>query len=107
MPYDAAQAPVIVRRYRDVLFVTLNRPDTRNALAPEVVDELAAAVDAARRDTSLRALVLRGARASSAPAATWATSGRAAAAPGLDDPWPRATACSAISCRPWPNCRCR
>lgn len=87
MPYDAAQAPVIVRRYQDVLFVTLNRPDTRNALAPEVVDELAAAVDAARRDTSLRALVLRGAQGFFCAGGNVGNfQARLAAAPGLDDP---------------------
>ncbi|MGC3983377.1 MAG: enoyl-CoA hydratase-related protein [Pseudorhodoferax sp.] len=54
-------APVLLQRVDGVLFATLNRPATRNALAPELVDALAAAVDQAGTDLSVRALVLRGA----------------------------------------------
>ncbi|WP_439685831.1 Enoyl-CoA hydratase [Cupriavidus oxalaticus] len=53
--------PVIVRRAGGVLFATLNIPATRNALAPEVVAALAAAVEQAETDAEVRALVLRGA----------------------------------------------
>ncbi len=57
----ASCAPaVLVRRHQDVLFVTLNRPDTRNALAPEVVAQLDQAVAQAALDESVRAIVLRG-----------------------------------------------
>lgn len=52
---------IVVRRHKDVLFVTLNRPQTRNALAPEMVAELAHVIDMAKTDGTLRALVLRGA----------------------------------------------
>ncbi|GAB7547838.1 enoyl-CoA hydratase/isomerase family protein [Cupriavidus sp. 8B] len=52
---------VIVREVHGVLFVTLNVPATRNALAPEVVAALARAVERAEADTTVRALVLRGA----------------------------------------------
>ena len=53
---------ILLRRENDVLFVTLNRPETRNALAPEMVAELARALALAEGDDSVRALVLRGAR---------------------------------------------
>lgn len=48
---------ILLRRRQDVLFVTLNRPETRNALAPEVVAELARAVELAAGDAAVRALV--------------------------------------------------
>lgn len=54
-------AHLLVRREADVLFVTLNHPETRNALLPETVAELARALALAERDDDLRALVLRGA----------------------------------------------
>lgn len=53
---------ILLRRTHDVLFATLNRPETRNALAPEVVAELAQAVGMAETDPTVRALVLRGAQ---------------------------------------------
>uniref|UniRef100_UPI0025DBE8F6 enoyl-CoA hydratase-related protein n=1 Tax=Tibeticola sp. TaxID=2005368 RepID=UPI0025DBE8F6 len=53
--------PVLLRREHDVLFATLNRPETRNALAPEVVAALMQAVAQAESDAAVRALVLRGA----------------------------------------------
>ncbi|WP_420991548.1 enoyl-CoA hydratase/isomerase family protein [Cupriavidus sp. 30B13] len=52
---------VIVREVQGVLFATLNAPSTRNALAPEVVAALDAAVARAEADGAVRALVLRGA----------------------------------------------
>lgn len=52
---------VIVRDAQGVMFVTLNVPATRNALAPEVVAALARAVERAETDATVRALVLRGA----------------------------------------------
>ncbi|MDM0018471.1 enoyl-CoA hydratase/isomerase family protein [Variovorax saccharolyticus] len=51
---------IVLRRRQDVLFATLNRPETRNALAPEVVAELARVLDLAEADDAIRALVLRG-----------------------------------------------
>jgi len=51
---------LIVRREHDMLFATLNRPETRNALAPEVVAELTQVVALAESDAAVRALVLRG-----------------------------------------------
>lgn len=43
------------------LHITLNRPDSRNAMSLAMVDELLAVFDAVEADTALRALVLRGA----------------------------------------------
>jgi len=43
------------------LFLTLDDAATRNALSPQMVEELRAAVDAAAADATLRAVVLRGA----------------------------------------------
>jgi isohexenylglutaconyl-CoA hydratase len=43
------------------LFLTLDDAPTRNALSPEMVQELKVAVDAAASDSTLRAVVLRGA----------------------------------------------
>jgi len=43
------------------LFLTLDDAATRNALSPEMVEELQVAVDAAAADATLRAVVLRGA----------------------------------------------
>jgi len=57
----SAGAPVLLRRAHGVLLATLNRPETRNALAPEVVAALAQAVAEAESDRGVRALVLRGA----------------------------------------------
>lgn len=51
---------LLVTRLQDVLFLTLNCPATRNALAPELVAELAQAIASAQGDTRLRAIVLRG-----------------------------------------------
>src|SRR5690606_42093669 len=44
-----------------VLHITLNRPDSRNAMSLAMVHELRAVLESVRHDTSVRALVLRGA----------------------------------------------
>ncbi|HEY7065007.1 MAG TPA: enoyl-CoA hydratase/isomerase family protein [Chloroflexota bacterium] len=41
--------------------ITLNRPERRNALNPEMVDEVVAALEQVRADTALRAVITRGA----------------------------------------------
>ncbi len=46
--------------HRDIWFVTLSRPETRNALAPEMVAELTRVLELAEADAGVRALVLRG-----------------------------------------------
>lgn len=50
-----------LERRGSVLHVTLNRPDTRNAMDGAMVAELLAVTQAVRGDRSLRTLVLRGA----------------------------------------------
>ena len=49
------------QRQGGFLFLTLDDAATRNALSPEMVEQLQAAVDAAAADATLRAVVLRGA----------------------------------------------
>jgi isohexenylglutaconyl-CoA hydratase len=44
-----------------VLYVTLNRPERRNAMSPRMVDELVAVFATLAGDVELRAIVLRGA----------------------------------------------
>jgi isohexenylglutaconyl-CoA hydratase len=48
-------------REDSTLRVTINRPETRNALTAEVVEELTSVADAADADTTLRTIILRGA----------------------------------------------
>lgn len=43
------------------LYVTINRPDVKNAINHEVVEELTAVCNAIRNDRSIRAVVMRGA----------------------------------------------
>ena len=44
-----------------VLHVTLNRPDSRNAMSLAMVGELRAVLDSVRANAEVRAIVLRGA----------------------------------------------
>jgi enoyl-CoA hydratase len=57
MPSDA----VLVERDDGVVALTLNRPDTRNAMNVEITDAFSAAVDSLREDPTVRALVVTGA----------------------------------------------
>jgi len=52
--------PILTSRFKDVLFVTLNRPATRHALAADMVQGLESIAQAAHSDSTLRAIVLRG-----------------------------------------------
>lgn len=52
---------VVHRTADQVMYVTLDGPDTMNSLTPVVIDGLNAALDAAEADTSLRAVVVTGA----------------------------------------------
>jgi isohexenylglutaconyl-CoA hydratase len=52
---------LLLRRDGGVVHVTLNRPDTRNALSHEMVEAIDAVFDAVRDDRSVRVIVLRGA----------------------------------------------
>jgi len=51
---------IIVERRDAVGLITLNRPDALNALNPELIDELARAVDELEADDAIGALVLTG-----------------------------------------------
>lgn len=55
--------PALLLTERDgaVLTLTLNRPERKNALTVALLEELCAALEVAARDTSTRALILRGA----------------------------------------------
>jgi len=56
-----AEALLLSERRGTTLLLTLNRPGARNALGPELVEALTAAVREAGSDPSVRALVLAGA----------------------------------------------
>ena len=53
--------PLRVERRDRVAILTLDDPDRRNALSPELVDEIVAAVAACEGDESVGALVVTGA----------------------------------------------
>lgn len=52
---------LLLERGGSTLRITINRPETRNALTAEVVQELTAVADHAAADATLRTVVLRGA----------------------------------------------
>ena len=56
-----ADKPVLVERDGGVVTLTLNRPDIRNAMDPQLTEQFSAAVDALRGDSELRAVVVTGA----------------------------------------------
>ena len=61
----AAELPtfetLLLERKRDILFVWLNRPETRNALGKAMVRDLTAVADLLAADADIRAAVIRGA----------------------------------------------
>lgn len=61
---------VTVRRAGAVLYLTLNRPQARNAMSMAMVLALREALAAAEADGTLRVVVLRGAGGISAPVPT-------------------------------------
>ncbi len=52
---------LLTHRDGNVLVATMNRPDARNALNPELIDQLSAALRDADADPAVRAIVLTGA----------------------------------------------
>lgn len=52
---------LIHRQEGPVMVLTMNRPETMNALTPQLAEAITAALDEARTDTSVRAVVLTGA----------------------------------------------
>jgi methylglutaconyl-CoA hydratase len=57
----ADNAAVLVRREAGVVTLTLNRPDQRNALDPDLAEALTVAVEAASADPEVRVVVVTGA----------------------------------------------
>ena len=57
----SAFATILFERDGPIAWITLNRPEVRNAYNTEMRDDLYAALSALRDDRSIRALVLRGA----------------------------------------------
>lgn len=51
---------LILQRRGSVLFIWLNRPQSKNALSAEMTEELSATLSAVHGDRSIRAIVLRG-----------------------------------------------
>lgn len=51
---------VLVHRRDEVMFITINRPEVRNALNDSVVNAIGEALDEAQVDASIRAVVLTG-----------------------------------------------
>lgn len=54
-------SPLVSALHEGVLTLTLNRPEARNALNPEITSGLILALEQAQRDTAVRAVVLTGA----------------------------------------------
>ena len=52
---------LLLEQVEGVLYVSLNRPESRNAMSLAMVEELRAVLAAVRSDRGVRALVLRGA----------------------------------------------
>ncbi|MBD0324036.1 MAG: enoyl-CoA hydratase/isomerase family protein, partial [Aldersonia sp.] len=61
LPPPAPQEPVLLRRDGEVLHLTLNRPERRNAYGAEVRDALVEALHVARADETVTRVVLDGA----------------------------------------------
>jgi enoyl-CoA hydratase/carnithine racemase len=58
---SAEAPPVLYERSGAVARITINRPEARNALSPEVIEGLLVAFDDAARDDAVRVVVLTGA----------------------------------------------
>jgi isohexenylglutaconyl-CoA hydratase len=55
-----ASKDLILDHQGSVLTIWFNRPEAKNSLSAEMVDEIHAVLDAAREDSSLRTLIIRG-----------------------------------------------
>lgn len=53
--------PVLIERDGTIVVLTLNRPDVRNAMTPELTEAFSSAIDALRADRGVRAVVVTGA----------------------------------------------
>lgn len=56
-----ASSSLLVERQGELIIVTLNRPDRRNALNTDMMAEMLSFFEARRRDASCRVIILRGA----------------------------------------------
>jgi len=54
-------SPLYVQQTGDIVFATLNRPEKRNALSDDIVEQLTALCERIASDNSVRGFVLRGA----------------------------------------------
>lgn len=54
-------ADLLAELRNSVLWLTINRPERRNAITPAVLDGISDNLARARKDTSIRAVVLTGA----------------------------------------------
>ena len=61
MPQDDQDDLVLTERVGNVLVATMNRPEARNALNPELLHDLSAVLKEADADPAVRAIVLTGA----------------------------------------------
>jgi methylglutaconyl-CoA hydratase len=52
---------IISEQYKDIVLLTLSRPEKRNALNPELVDQLHSHLDKLKKDKSVRVIILTGA----------------------------------------------
>ena len=60
MADQRAYTTLLVRREASRLFVTLNRPEAKNAINREVSEELMAVAEAVENDPTIRAVIVRG-----------------------------------------------
>jgi enoyl-CoA hydratase/carnithine racemase len=88
MPLADTPTPPVVRTERRALalWITIDREERRNALNPEVIEGIHAAVRAATTDASLRAIVLTGAGSKAFCAGADLSRGTGVFADGLDEP---------------------
>lgn len=87
-PSQAAPAAPVVRQERRsaALWVTIDRPHRRNAINPDVIAGIEAAIDSVRADPGVRALVLTGAGSQAFCAGADLTRGTGVFTEGLDEP---------------------
>ena len=51
---------ILYEKQDGILYLTLNRPEVRNALSPEMWRDISAAVREARRDDSVQVVIVTG-----------------------------------------------
>lgn len=55
------ETPIIFEKKHDIVFLTLNRPEKRNALSPELISNLQKAIDDLKEMPDIRAVIFTGA----------------------------------------------